>query len=139
MFSVVVHVAFNCLNGLIFNVICQIIKHKATFLSIHTVRKGQFVIKRLRNAQATKPRSYILKQLLVHGNTRYLIHVRFIQMLRNLQQRLHETLNLTPKALVNAGRPRVVCTPMKCSYGMTTLDKLPRYRIRYWTRAGSWN
>jgi len=67
------------------------------------------------------------------------LHPDAIQMLRQLQQRLHERWSLTSKALVNAGRPRVLPTPIYCSYGMRTVDKLPRYRIRYWTLAGSSN
>lgn len=107
-------------------------------LNIHSLQQGQFVIKRLlRSDEASL--FIVFKLLLMHGNTRYLIHVHFIQPLRQLQQRLHETWNLTPKALVNACRPRVLRTPINCSYGMRTLDKLPRYRIRYCILAGSSN
>jgi hypothetical protein len=81
---------------------------------------------------ATRAREYALL------NSRPL-HQNVIQTLRQLQHRLHQTWSLTPKALANADRPRVLRAPINCSYEMRTVDKLPRYRIRYWILAGSSN
>jgi len=68
------------------------------------------------------------QQLLMHGNTRYLIHVHFIQMSSRCFDNcssvsvIHEVL--TPNALVNAGRPQVLRTPFNCSYGMITVAEV---------------
>jgi hypothetical protein len=123
MFSVVLHVAVNWPNTFLFGVICQMKKRTAT-CSQHTQCTAE-PIRDQTTIDYTSDEaslSIIFKQLLVHGNTRYLTHVHFTQMLWQLQQRHHETWNLTPKALVNAGRPQALCTPSDVVVTATAIE-----------------
>jgi hypothetical protein len=72
MFSVEIHVAVNCPNALLFSVICQMIKHTATY-SQHTQRtagpiRDQTTIECTIDEDSL---SIIFKKLLMHGNTLY--------------------------------------------------------------------
>jgi len=80
-------------------------------LNMHIVEQNQFVIKRLSNAQAA----------LMHGNTRYLIHVRFIQMSSRCFDNCSSVSMIHE---VNAGRPQVLRTPINCSCGMITVAEV---------------